>query len=140
MRRLLLLAGLVLALGGSMADVAGANQKAKAAGQCVCRTWAQQFIKRPAAQAAFDQGLFWVVSDAKKKKIRKGIYDYAKTGDLDDSWCKRNRRICKAVIACLIGGGGAYGAARVAGASVKASTVSGAVTCAYNAATVMLSP
>lgn len=115
-------------------------QAKPASGQCVCRTWAQQFMRDPGARSAFDQHLVWVISDAKKKRIKQQVYNYAETNAFDEPYCKRHPRICKAALACVIAGGGTYSAARTSGASRKAAGRAGAIACASAAATVMITP
>jgi hypothetical protein len=133
MRRLVTIL-IVLGVLGGIAETALARPDAP----CVCQRWAQQFQRDPGAQRVFDRQVMFYMSARQRDRTKKQVYNYADRGDFDEGFCKRHPKICRAALACVIAGGGAYQAARQSGASRKASGRAGAWACAAAAATVMV--
>lgn len=134
MRRLL---PIVLVVGALLAPSAASAQDL-----CVCmRHFAHAFTVDARTRQLFrDEANRQGIVKRKRDKIRDGIYDWAREGEFDSSWCTRNRKVCRATVACLISAGTSVASSVAAGQSEKQASRQAAIACAGAAAASLAAP
>lgn len=102
-----------------------------AAASCSCQKYLRQWFKDPTAQRQFDRKADALgISVTTRKRAKRGVYDWAKQGTFDESWCKAYPRTCKAAAACIIAFAGTVAADKANHASDKKATRDGGIACA----------
>lgn len=69
---------------------------------------------------------------ADRRRVRRAIYDYAREGDFDTSFCKRSpahEKACRAAKACVATAGPVYAANKLAGTSDRTAALEAAGAC-----------
>src|SRR5918999_4741585 len=117
------------------ASVSASESAAPAAARqpCGCREWAvwytsRRSVRRAAAQSMKAKG----VSLRTRRKVRRGIYDWARGGYDEGRLCsgKYRGRICRKIKNCLIAAGSTYWITVRGGSDPKAAAEFAAVACA----------
>jgi hypothetical protein len=73
-----------------------------------CRMWAKLYTHSPVLHRTFNRAWRralhppYVGRARAKRKVQKGIYDWAVGGYINKSWCDRNKKVCRALKACLL--------------------------------------
>lgn len=110
-----------------------------ASADCGCQKYAKQFKRRPYPQYIFKATMAdHYVGVRATRRVKEGIYDYARQGYTSEGWCKRFPKHCNALKACLLAGGSVYIKERSEGKSREKATEDAAYSCAVAAAATYL--